>query len=122
MIGSVRTLKRSLPPAWQRLIDRRVQKWIYLDWIISSEGTTQRPFLRNFKPALLTYVAICLRRGLSPRRLSIPPNAKVKATAIRSYARRFTTSIFVETGTFKGETVAAVAENFDRSITIELSE
>jgi len=49
-----------------------------------------------------------------------PPPRTVKAAAIRSYARS-TRRIFVESGTFFGDMVAAVRPDFDRLISIELS-
>jgi hypothetical protein len=45
----------------------------------------------------------------------------VKVIALRHYARKFGTRIFVETGTFFGDTSAAIADLFERCYTIELS-
>jgi len=44
----------------------------------------------------------------------------VKAQIIRAYANKYRTRIFVETGTFFGDMLAALRDDFDRLITIEL--
>jgi hypothetical protein len=51
----------------------------------------------------------------------IPPSPAVKIRAIRHYAKRFQLSTFVETGTYLGDTVAAVVDQFANCVTIELS-
>lgn len=52
---------------------------------------------------------------------SVPPTHVVKQMAIKSYARRFGTKAFVETGTYLGEMTFAVRNLFDEIHTIELS-
>lgn len=50
----------------------------------------------------------------------IPPPSRYKQKVIIEYSRRFHTPIFVETGTFKGYTIAAVHNKFKEAYTIEL--
>jgi hypothetical protein len=49
-----------------------------------------------------------------------PPPDQIKHTIIRSYARRFGLHTLVETGTFVGDTPAALQADFERIFTIEL--
>ena len=49
-----------------------------------------------------------------------PPPPEVKRRALRAYAREFGLKVFVETGTFHGDTVEALKGLFDRVISIEL--
>ncbi len=53
---------------------------------------------------------------------SIPPPAAYKQDALRAYGRRFGLSLMVETGTYLGDTVAAVRGSFRLIYSIELSE
>jgi hypothetical protein len=52
--------------------------------------------------------------------ISYPPPHPVKQMAVRAYARKFGCRTLVETGTYLGEMVEAVRNDFDRIITIEL--
>ena len=70
-----------------------------------------------------------LMRPLTERRIGlrwriagrpIPPPPIVKQALVKAYQRRFDLRVFVETGTFAGEMIAAVADRFDRVISIEL--
>jgi hypothetical protein len=51
-----------------------------------------------------------------------PPPHVIKQRAIKSYARRFGLSVFVETGTYLGDMVEAVRPHFKKIYSIELSE
>ena len=51
----------------------------------------------------------------------VPPPPEVKHGLIRSYAKRFGCRYLVETGTHRGDTVAASLESFDRIWSIELA-
>lgn len=51
----------------------------------------------------------------------IPPPEAVKHRIIRAYAKKFKTPIFIETGTYRGETLQAVGHAFRRAYSIELS-
>ncbi len=51
-----------------------------------------------------------------------PPPQEVKMATIAHYMRVYNLQCFVETGTFKGQTSAAVAETGAKVITIELSQ
>jgi hypothetical protein len=51
-----------------------------------------------------------------------PPPHPIKQAAIREHARRFGVRTLVETGTFHGDMVEAMRRDFDRVISIELSE
>ena len=46
----------------------------------------------------------------------------VKQAVVRSYARRYGSRVFVETGTYFGDMVDAIKSDFDRVYSIELSE
>lgn len=50
-----------------------------------------------------------------------PPPHRIKQQALRSYARRHGLEILVETGTFKGDMVAAMLGDFRRIYSIELA-
>lgn len=52
---------------------------------------------------------------------SSPPPPQYKIRELRHYARRYGIRQFVETGTFEGDTVAALRAEFDHVWTIELS-
>lgn len=52
----------------------------------------------------------------------IPPPQAVKLKWIRYFQSRFQLHCFVESGTFHGQTVAAVANRFDRVLSIELDD
>jgi hypothetical protein len=138
MLETLRTIKRRLPEPTQRLVEhawavrpgpdflnrlmRTISpKWDHVEWLASSERPTDKTLHRLVLPRS-AYAVLCLKRAPLPSRtVYITPSQKVKATAIRSFARRFGARIFVETGTFEGETVSGVASTFDRCITIELS-
>ena len=102
----------------------------YLDWLASSEGPREAYFLKRFRPSPKLLYKLRLRHAFSKawpacresEYLFIPPSPAVKVRALRRYAKTFELSIFVETGTHIGNTVAAVADLFDRCITIELSQ
>jgi hypothetical protein len=51
----------------------------------------------------------------------VPPPPEVKQRLLRGYARRFDLHTFIETGTFMGDTTAALAKHVSRVFTIELS-
>jgi hypothetical protein len=50
----------------------------------------------------------------------VPPPPPVKQAIVKEYQRRFGLHTLVETGTFAGEMIAAVASCFDRIVSIEL--
>lgn len=52
----------------------------------------------------------------------VPPPPLAKRSMHLEYAERFGLKIFVETGTFKGDTVEAMRPHFDRIYSIELSD
>ncbi|HEY3083369.1 MAG TPA: class I SAM-dependent methyltransferase [Chloroflexota bacterium] len=52
----------------------------------------------------------------------LPPPHAAKQRALRTYARSFGTRTLVETGTYMGDMVAAMLDQFDRIYSIELSE
>ncbi len=60
-----------------------------------------------------------LRRWLRTGRTCAPP-AAAKHLLIRSYARAFGTRVLVETGTFLGDTIYALRNDFERIFSIEL--
>jgi hypothetical protein len=50
-----------------------------------------------------------------------PPPHVIKQLAIKHYQRRFSLKVFVETGTYLGDMVAAVKSRFEKIYSIELS-
>ena len=52
---------------------------------------------------------------------SVPPPHIVKQRVLREYSKRFSLKILVETGTYLGDMVEAMREDFDRIYSIELS-
>ena len=68
------------------------------------------PFFRDAR--------ILLRWILAGRPL--PPPHLVKERTVRAYARKYRLSIFVETGTYRGEMVEAVKRDFEQVYSIEL--
>lgn len=127
-------LRIFLEPKCRLLADRLLsrvptRRKDYLDWLSSSEGPRRLYFLKRFKPSLPVLYGLRLRHAFSARRpacrgsryLFVPPSPRVKARALRRHARQFGLSIFVETGTYHGDTVAAIAEQFDQCFTVELS-
>jgi len=115
-------------PAAARL-RRAARRRRYLTWLASSEGPREAYFLKRWRPSLGLHYALRLRHAFSKQRprcreardLFVPPPPAVKVRALRRYAAAFGLTTFVETGTYLGETVAAVADLFERCITIELS-
>lgn len=57
------------------------------------------------------------------RRADCPPPApaRIKHRILKSYTRRYRLKIMIETGTYKGDTVAAMQKRFDQIYSIELS-
>jgi hypothetical protein len=52
----------------------------------------------------------------------VPPPHEVKQRAIKYYQKRLGPQVFVETGTFKGDMVAAVMKSFRELYSVELSQ
>jgi hypothetical protein len=50
----------------------------------------------------------------------IPPPPLVKHSIVKEYQRRFGARVLIETGTFAGDTIAAMLGRFDRIVSIEL--
>jgi hypothetical protein len=106
------------------------RRYDYLQWLASSHGPRESPYLRRFAPPALLLGALRLQHAFAPggarchdtNGFFIPPTPAVKARAIRRYARTFGLTTFVETGTYLGDTVAAVLDQFASCLTIELSE
>jgi hypothetical protein len=105
------------------------EKRAYIDWLVSPAGTRPEPFLRPFTPGFYSRMLIWARSRCSGvrvefshlRRIFLPSPPRVKALALRRYARAFGTTVFVETGTATGQTTGLVADLFQRCTTIELS-
>jgi len=101
----------------------------YLQWLASSEGPRQAAFLKRFRPSPLVLRALQFRHAFSKRIprcreadvLFLIPTHVVKARIIRRHAEIYRLSTLVETGTHRGDMIAAMAGTFARCITIELS-
>ena len=52
----------------------------------------------------------------------VPPPPALKRETLRDYAHRFGLTVFVETGTYLGDTTAVLKDEFRRVVSIELSE
>jgi hypothetical protein len=106
-----------------------IEKIRLIDWLASPRGPRPAAYLRKFRPRMSVRFALAVRSTLSgrpagPRRfesLYLPSTPFVKVVALRHYAKIFGPRVFVETGTFLGDTTAAVADLFERCYTIELS-
>lgn len=61
------------------------------------------------------------RRGSSPARPAEVPSDDEKHAIIANYARGHGCRVLVETGTYRGDTIAALVDVFDRLYTIELN-
>jgi hypothetical protein len=106
-----------------------IEKIRLVDWLASPRGPKPAAYLKKFKPRMGVRIALAVRNTLSgrptrPRRfesLYLPSTPFVKVVALRHHAKTFGPRVFVETGTFVGDTTAAVADLFQRCYTIELS-
>lgn len=101
----------------------------YLQWLASSQGPQEAVFLKRFKPPPLVLQTLRLRHAFSRRvprcretdaLFLIPPHA-VKVAALRRYARQHGLKNFIETGTYLGDTTAALAPMFSHCVTIEIA-
>jgi len=52
--------------------------------------------------------------------MPVPPPHVVKQRTVREYARRFSTKVLIETGTFKGQMIEATKHQFSRIFSIEI--
>lgn len=135
--GALRYLKHvpySGVHAWRR---RAFGAWFQLRWWLvlhrhllapSTVTLAKRVALRRARKGLVPAPVRGLLRPLrlrlmGERQREVPaevPHGPEKWAVVREYARRFGTRIFVETGTYLGDTTAAVRREFDRVYTIEL--
>jgi hypothetical protein len=107
----------------------KLPKIEFLDWLASPEGPAPSASLKVLKTRPITWLAIWSRRALLrqfsfpvPRRhLYVPASTRVKIKALRHYAREHVLENFVETGTYHGDTMAALAPMFYRCFTIEMA-
>ena len=108
---------------------RKLRRLRYLQWLASSEGPAEAPYLKRFTPSLPLLAALRLGHVFARHRprcrdsaaLFLVPPHRVKVRAVRHHAEIYGLRVFVETGTYLGDMVAAVADRFERCITIELS-
>jgi len=82
------------------------------------------PFLENWTPRLarrlqLRYADKVRRRWEQDGR-PLPPPPEVKQQILRGYVRRFGLGYLVETGTYLGETTAALAGDVSHVVSVEL--
>jgi len=113
-------------PAHPRL--HKLQKLDFIDWLASSEGPDGAGDLKSIEPGTSTWVALWLRRLSLGRiesrertRLFVPCSPLAKILALRRYGRDFSLRVLVETGTYLGDTTAALADDFERCFTVEFS-
>jgi hypothetical protein len=122
-------IRRSLRPMLHAVRKKRDKIRLLHAWAGNTD-TRGRPFYRPFHPQPGTRCLLCLWdlfQGSVTRpsrfatiNLITPPLVKIRA--LQHYAGEFGLRTFVETGTFVGDTTAAVARSFDRCFTIELSD
>jgi hypothetical protein len=117
------------PCPMQRLYRKKRRQWPYLRWLASSEGPYEASYLKRFTPprSVLALLRVYHAFSKHPPRcresdsLFLVPRPCVKASVIRHYAKTYGLRTLVETGTCRGDMIAAVADHFERCITIELS-
>jgi hypothetical protein len=127
VVGQPLSVGRKVLKSLKRAV--KLPKIEFLDWLSSSEGPAPAASLRAVRTRARTWIAIWSRRVLlrqfsfpKPRRyLYVPASPRTKISAILRYARDHKLDTFVETGTYLGDTVAAVAPSFNRCFTIEMS-
>lgn len=124
----VRFIRRFLRPMRLTAEKKRDKIRLLHSWA-GNPDTRGRPFYRPFRPRLATRCFLCLLdlfhgNAIRPSRfgkiklITAPP---VKIRALQHYAKDYELRTFVETGTYMGDTTAAIAPLFDRCFTIELS-
>ncbi len=79
-------------------------------------GTLSPAFIRSRQRGDPPEVQRWIRRGRP-----VPAPATIKLSVLRCYAQNFKPGIFVETGTYQGDTVYALRNEFRKLYTIELS-
>ena len=107
----------------------KLHKIEFLDWLASPEGPQPSRSLKAIETSARTWVLIWARRALlgqfsfplPRRRLYVPASQNVKVIALRRFARQYKLQHFVETGTYLGDTTAALAPMFSRCFTIEIA-
>ncbi len=110
-------------------VSKSLRRLPYLKWLASSEGPQEAVYLKRFQPSMLVMAALRLGHAFAAPRprcrdqaaLFLVPPHRVKARAVRRHAEIYRLSTLVETGTYRGDMIAAVADRFDRCVTIELS-
>jgi hypothetical protein len=137
MRAIMRLLWRRLPKGVRQLVQRlltararRNGKLDYVRWLASPAGPRPEPYLRSFAPGRSTELSLwvddlCHGHIAKIRkigRIYVPSRPPAKIRAIRWYARHYKPKFFVETGTYMGDTTAAVADLFEQCFSIELSE
>ncbi|HEY2374039.1 MAG TPA: hypothetical protein VGH82_16080 [Gaiellaceae bacterium] len=80
---------------------------------------TAADLLRGRRPARLEQNRVVTEWEQAGR--PIPPPPEVKQHVLLEYTRRYGLGTFVETGTFLGDTAAAMEPHIDRLVTIEIS-
>lgn len=87
---------------------------------IDQPSRAERLQRSSFGPLVRTMVSLCSwpRWRLTGSPPPAPPH--LKRAALAEYAERFPTDTFVETGTYRGDTLARMRPRFERSISIEL--
>jgi hypothetical protein len=122
-------IRRFLRPI-RLAVEKKREKMRALHAWAHNSDTRGRPFYRRFHPRMTTKYLLCLL-DLFQGNLTHPSRFAtinlitfplVKIRALQHYATEYELQTFVETGTFVGNTTAAIAHLFDRCFTIELSE
>jgi hypothetical protein len=100
------------------------EHWLKMDQLLTK---AMRPFLEEggrITAYLPSWIWLLLARwALRSYKISGsvgPPPALFKHRVIKEYARRCSTPVFVETGTYLGHTVRAMIPEFDQIVSIEL--
>ena len=73
--------------------------------------------IKNIKRTILMIKETKKRRKMSKIQ---PPPERIKHEVVKTYAKNFLISIFVETGTYEGEMVNAIRKIFETIYSIEL--
>ena len=90
---------------------------VFQNWSWGGQTSDMKAWIRK----RVIYMSEIISQWLKIWRI-IPPPQEVKHQILRQYAKRFQLRTLVETGTLRGDTIAALQNDFDKLYSIELSD